>query len=147
SPEAQRFLDDINVRLLAAAKDDMDAVGEVFIRGVLGGAAWEGFPDELQRMFTFNAPAIVADFNGGPLDVDLDDLSRIDVNTLLVAASHSPQPFRDVSEKMAAAIPNARTSLVGGGHLVNPAEPFGRDTPDLARRVGSPADRASSRRA
>ncbi len=48
---------------------------------------------------------------------------RIDKPTLLVAASDSPEAFRQVTELMAAAIPNSRTSLVGGGHIVNPAEP------------------------
>jgi hypothetical protein len=38
-------------------------------------------------------------------------------------ATDSPAAFRQVTEVMAAAIPNARTVLVGGGHLVNPAEP------------------------
>ena len=42
---------------------------------------------------------------------------------LLVAATDSPPEFREVSEAMADALPNARTALVGGGHLIDPAAP------------------------
>jgi len=40
-----------------------------------------------------------------------------------VAGEESPPAFRRVTERMAAAIPNSRTGLVGGGHFVDPGEP------------------------
>jgi pimeloyl-ACP methyl ester carboxylesterase len=51
------------------------------------------------------------------------DLARIDVPTLLVAGEGSPPAFRRVTERMAAAIPDSRTMLVGGGHFIDPGEP------------------------
>lgn len=141
SPEAKALNDDVGGRVRAAAEQDMELVGEVFIRAVLGDPMWEGFPEELRQMFTFNGPAILAEFRGGPLDVSLDDLSRIAVPTLLVAATDSPQPFRDVTEMMAGAIPNSRTSLVGGTHFVNPAEPSALAF--VREQFAQPADRAT----
>jgi hypothetical protein len=42
---------------------------------------------------------------------------------LLVAAADSPQEFHEPIEALAQALPNARTALVGGGHLIDPAAP------------------------
>ena len=50
-------------------------------------------------------------------------LATIDKPTLLVTAADSPPAFTRANERAAAAIPHARTALVGGGHLVNPADP------------------------
>jgi hypothetical protein len=45
------------------------------------------------------------------------------VPTPLVAAAHSPEPFRQVTDAMAAALPTSRKYTVEGGHLINPADP------------------------
>ena len=42
---------------------------------------------------------------------------------LLVAAADSPPEFHEPIEAMADALPNARSVLVGGGHLIDPAAP------------------------
>ena len=42
---------------------------------------------------------------------------------LLVAASDSPPEQRGMSEAMAGVLPNARSALVTGGHLIDPAAP------------------------
>jgi hypothetical protein len=42
---------------------------------------------------------------------------------LLVAAADSPPEFHEPIEVLARALPNARTVLVGGGHLIDPAAP------------------------
>lgn len=88
-------------------------------------------------MFADNGPAILAEFEGGGLEMDPVALARVQQPTLLVAAADSPDAFRQATDAMAAAIPKARTVLVGGGHLVNPAEPavlsFIQEV--LARRV------------
>ncbi|SRR6266496_2707950 len=68
-------------------------------------------------------PAILAEFRGPWLERTAADLAQIDVPTLLVAGEESPPAFRRVTERMAAAIPNSRTGLVGGGHFVDPGEP------------------------
>jgi pimeloyl-ACP methyl ester carboxylesterase len=110
-------------RVLAAAAEDVTTVGETFIRFVLGDATWEGFPVPIKQMFTDNGPAILAEVTGGFLRVDQAELSTIDKPTLLVAAAHSPEAFRQVTDAMAAAMPNSRTHLIKGGHLINPADP------------------------
>ena len=38
-------------------------------------------------------------------------------------AEDSPPEFHDDPEALAAALPNARLSRVGGGHLIDPASP------------------------
>jgi hypothetical protein len=50
-------------------------------------------------------------------------LATIDKPVLLVAASESPPPQRETTEAMAGALPDARTALVSGGHLIDPAAP------------------------
>lgn len=108
---------------VAAAADDPTTVGEAFIRLVLGDGAWEESPAPVRQMFTDNGPAIVAELAGGSLQVDQAALSTINQPTLLVAAAHSPRAFRQVTDAMAAAMPNSRTFIVEGGHLINPAHP------------------------
>ncbi|MFL5797627.1 MAG: alpha/beta fold hydrolase [Actinomycetota bacterium] len=122
-PEARRWADELHQRLLAVAADAPESVGRVFMEGVVGPAAWRSFPEPIQRMITDNGPAILAEFAGGILDTDAKELGKIDVPTLLVAGSDSPPAFRRVTDLMADAIPGARVELVGGGHLVSPAEP------------------------
>jgi pimeloyl-ACP methyl ester carboxylesterase len=123
SPEVARWNEDLSARVEAAASAGMEKVAEALIAGVLGVARWEGFPDQVRQMFTDNGPAILAELRGGSLDVDPSALATIYQPTLLVAASDSPEPFRLGTARMAAAIPNSREVLVGGGHLVNPADP------------------------
>jgi hypothetical protein len=69
-------------RVLAAADEEVTTVGETFIRFVLGGATWEGFPVPIKQMFTGNGPAILAEVTGGFLRVDRAELGTIDVSTL-----------------------------------------------------------------
>lgn len=121
-PEAERWANEVGERVMAAAEESIDSVGRTFLEIVAPGA-WASFPEPVRQMITANGPAIVAEFNGGMLDADLDALRKIEVPTLLVAASDSPPPFRRITERMADTIPGARTALVGGGHLVSPAEP------------------------
>lgn len=123
SPDARQWIDDLHERVKAAATRGIDTVGETFIRGVLGAGAWERFPEQVRRMFADNGPAILAELEGGGLEIDPVALARVQQPTLLVAAADSPDAFRQATDAMAAAIPKARTVLVGGGHLVNPAEP------------------------
>jgi pimeloyl-ACP methyl ester carboxylesterase len=107
-----------------AAKDGVDAVYEALIGEIIGEGAWASFPDEVQRILTHNAPALLAEL--GYVDERMPDaaaFATIDKPALLVAASESPPEQRDMTEAMAAALPNARTALVGGGHLIDPAAP------------------------
>jgi len=123
TPEMQEWADGLTVRLQTAADEDVDTVAEVLLRDVLGDAGWEQLPDQLQQMFTNNSPAILAEAKGGPMDANAGDLAGIHVPVLLVAASDSPDMFRQEVDAIAAAIPHARKVHIGGGHLVNPSDP------------------------
>ena len=121
--EAMVWTEGLRAAVEEAAVRDVSSVAEVFLRRVLGDEAWESFPDRLRQMFVDNSPAILAEFRGPWLEATAADLARIEVPTLLVAGEGSPPAFRRVTERMAAAIPDSRTVLVGGGHFIDPGEP------------------------
>jgi pimeloyl-ACP methyl ester carboxylesterase len=123
SAETAAWEASLGQQVVAAAAEDLTTVGETLIRLVLGDGAWEGFPAPVRQMFTDNGPAILAEVTGGSLPVDQAALASIDQPTLLVAAASSPQAFRQVTDATAAGIPDSRTFIVAGGHLVNPADP------------------------
>ena len=50
-------------------------------------------------------------------------LATVRQPTLLVAAADSPPEFREPIDALQAMLPNARTTLVKGGHLIDPAAP------------------------
>jgi esterase len=123
SAAAAAWEESLRQRVVVAAADNPATVGERFIRAVLGDAAWDGFPAPVRQMFADNGPAIVAEVTGGSLPVDQAALATIDQPTLLVAAAHSPEAFRQVTDVMATAMPTSRTFIVEGGHLIDPADP------------------------
>lgn len=91
---------------------------------MVGEGAWESFPDEARRILTDNGPALLAELHY--VDEEWPDaaaFATIEVPILLVAASDSPPEQREMTEAMARALPNSRTALVGGGHLIDPATP------------------------
>ena len=121
--EAMSWADALRRRLEDAAARDPGSVAETFLRVVLGDEPWEAFPPRIKRMFIDNGPAILAESRGRWLEATESDLARISVPTLLVAGEDSPEPFRRVNARMAAAIPGSKTELVGGGHFISPGEP------------------------
>ena len=123
SAEARLWAAALEDRVLAAADVDMGTVAETFLTGVLGEAAWEGFPESAKQMFTGNGPAIVAEFRGGFLDVSTEQLGALSQPTLLVAGRDSPPAFTEVTKLMAAAMPTAKVEWVDGGHFITPAHP------------------------
>jgi pimeloyl-ACP methyl ester carboxylesterase len=107
-----------------AAEDGVDAVYEALIGEVLGEGAWGSFPDEVRRILTQNGPALLADLHYvDEVMPDATAFATIDKPALLVAASDSPPEQREMTEAMADALPDARTVLVAGGHLIDPATP------------------------
>jgi pimeloyl-ACP methyl ester carboxylesterase len=106
----------------AAATDPAGAAKAMF-DSVLGAAVWPSLPEELRGLFAMNSPAVIAEVRGARLEVDALDLARIDVPTLIVSAAASSAAFRRVSELLASGIPGARTTVVEGGHIIDPAEP------------------------
>jgi pimeloyl-ACP methyl ester carboxylesterase len=107
-----------------AAHNGVDAVYEALIGEVLGEGAWDSFPDEVRRILTQNGPALLAELHYvDEMMPDAAAFATIDKPTLLVAGSESPPEQREMTEAMARALPDARTALVSGGHLVDPASP------------------------
>lgn len=119
----REWLAAVDEEVFAAAEVDVSTVGEVLLRRILGDAAWEELPEEVQQVFAENGPAIVAEERGGLLDVSAEQLGAIVQPTLLVAGKDSPRAFAEVTEVTAAAIPSARIAWVEGGHLIDAAHP------------------------
>jgi esterase len=125
APAAAEWGDALGDRLRAlAAQAGVEAVGEALITEVAGESAWRSFPDEWRRVVTENGPAILAELEGEWwLQADSAALATLEQPVLLVAAADSPPEFHEPIEAMAGALPNARTGLVGGGHIIDPAAP------------------------
>jgi esterase len=122
--EAERWARRLVERTLAAGERGPAAAVETLFRDVLGDDGWGGMPDETRQTMIDNGPALLADLRGDwLLDVDPAALATIDKPTLLVSAADSPPAFRRANERAAAAFPDARTALVAGGHMVDPADP------------------------
>jgi hypothetical protein len=51
------------------------------------------------------------------------DLATVSQPTLIVSAEDSPEALRLVRDRLAEGLPAARSVLVTGGHLINPAQP------------------------
>ncbi|HSJ16830.1 MAG TPA: alpha/beta hydrolase [Solirubrobacterales bacterium] len=107
-----------------AARDGVDRVYEALIDEVMGEGVWDAFPDDVRGVLTANGPALLAELDY--VDEEMpgpDAFASIEVPVLLVAASDSPQPQREMTEAMAEALPSSRTAIVTGGHLIDPATP------------------------
>jgi esterase len=125
SPTGLRWTREVGAHLRqVAARDGVDAVYPALIEAVLGEGAWDSFPDELQSTLAANGAAFLAELHYvDEANPDAAAFATIDKPTLLVAASDSPPEQREMTDAMAAALPNARTALVEGGHLIDPAAP------------------------
>jgi esterase len=121
--ETTAYDEELRRAVEGAAARDASTVAEALIRSVLGDAQWESFPDEVRRMFADNSPAVLAETRGPRFEVGPDQLASIRVPALLVAGDASPADFRDLAERLAAAIPGARLTVVAGGHLIDPGGP------------------------
>jgi esterase len=125
APAAAAWVDGLAGRLRQlAAREGVEAVAEALISEVGGKDAWRSFPDEIRQMLTGNGSAILAELAGEWwLQAEAGTLASIQQPTLLVAAADSPPEFHEPIEALARTLPNARTELVGGGHLIDPAAP------------------------
>jgi esterase len=106
-----------------AAESGVDAVGEAMISDALGEETWASLPEELQQLFTRNGAAILAEQQGEYLDADETALATVDQPVLLVTAADSPPVLHEVAGALAGVLPNARSTMVAGGHLIDPAHP------------------------
>ncbi|HEU0336766.1 MAG TPA: alpha/beta hydrolase [Gaiellaceae bacterium] len=118
-----QWVRELDERLEAAAERDIATVGETMVRGVLGDGAWEELPQPVREVFTANGPAILAEERGGLLDVSPAELGTIAQPALIVAAEDSPPAFAEATSLLAAAMPAAVMTWVGGDHLIDPAHP------------------------
>jgi pimeloyl-ACP methyl ester carboxylesterase len=121
-PVAKAWEDDLHVRLRAAAADD-ERVAETLIEAAVGPGGWETLPSEARELFTANAPAIVAEMEGLNADLDEAALAAIEHPALLVSAAESPGVLRLVAARLASLLANVEEVRVGGGHLIDPADP------------------------
>jgi esterase len=123
SPAGLEWTKGLDARMReVAAQAGVDAVYEALIDEVMGEGVWDSFPEEIRRVLTQNGPALLAELRY--VDEPMPDaaaFATIEVPALLVAASDSPPEQRDMSEKMAEVLPNARLVRIGGGHLIDPA--------------------------
>lgn len=124
-PAAVAWTDGLTARLREVTeRDGVDAVPKALINEVGGEGAWESFPEEARQLLSGNGPAILAELGGEWwLDANASDLAGIEQPALMLIAAASPPEFHQGPEAIAAAIPNARLSKVGGGHLIDPAAP------------------------
>jgi esterase len=120
---AMAYIEELRLVAEAAASKDISTVADALLRNVLGDETWDSFPEDVRDMFADGAAPALAEFRGPAFEVTADDLARIRVPTLLVAAASSHPSLRRVTELMAAAIPGSRMVVVEGGHLIDPAGP------------------------
>jgi pimeloyl-ACP methyl ester carboxylesterase len=123
SPAGLEWTKGLRTRMREVAdRNGVDAVYEALIDEVMGEGVWNSFPDEARRVLTENGAALLAELHyvEEPMP-DFAAFATIEVPALLVAASDSPPEQRDMTEKMAQALPNARLARIGGGHLIDPA--------------------------
>lgn len=132
APEVRPFMEGLADRARrAAAERGIGAVAEALLRVVLHDEGWEALPMETKARLAQNGTAILAEMN----DAEMKDwlaadaaefrakLARITQPALVVAAASSPPPFRQMTDRLTEAMPNARQVVVEGGHLITPSEP------------------------
>jgi esterase len=121
-PEADAWSDDVSAHISrVAAEQGVSAVGEAFVREVVG--MWEELPAAWREMFRANGQAILAELVGGELVVEAAALAKFESPALLVSGTDSPEMFLRVTQALADAIPHGRRAVVPGGHMVDPTDP------------------------
>lgn len=125
APAAAAWNDALSGRLRTVAEEaGVDAVGEALVREVAGPDAWGALPDGLRHALTGNGPGILAELGGEWwLPADAAALASVDRPALIVTAADSPPVFHEGPAALARLLPDARTSVVPGGHLIDPAAP------------------------
>jgi len=113
-----RFLDAFDRRL---AQDGGPAAAELFLRTVLGDAAFERMP----RMFQVRAMAKFAEIRADSVALQAyrpryAELSRITTPVLLLGGERSSPTFRPTLEALQRSLGNARTEIIASaGHMLH----------------------------
>jgi esterase len=121
--EAQAWTEELRAAAEEAASRDLASVAGVLFDRVAGEGALASFPEPLREMFVHNAPVILAEVRPPYFAPTEEELSRIDVPALLVLPEEPLPGMTRATERMAAALPDARLVVVPGGHLVDPTQP------------------------
>jgi pimeloyl-ACP methyl ester carboxylesterase len=84
-----------------------------------GKGAWSQLPSDTRLMLAARVVEIPADFNALFTDVmQLRQLRRLSIPTLLITGKNSPEPSRAVAAHIARVIPKGRNiELAGAGHM------------------------------
>lgn len=129
-PVSQAWAQTLREAVLTAADRDPGSASEVVIRTALGDATWESLPQEVSALLAGASDAVLAEIAGAGLDLSTHpltltaaDLAGVGQPTLLVSAEDSPDGLARVNAVLATHLPNARSLLVPGGHLIDPADP------------------------
>ena len=129
-PISQAWAEALREAVLIAAGRDPGSASEVVVRTALGDDTWESLPPEVAALFAGTSDAVLAeiageglDLSAHPLNLTAADLAAVGQPTLLVSAEDSPDGLRRVDVALATQLPNARSLLVPGGHLIDPADP------------------------
>lgn len=128
APEAQPFLTQTAERVRrAAAERGVEAAAEALLRVALHDEGWEALPKETKARLGRNGPAILAEMSERLDTIDPAEFARrlghVAQPALVVAAAASPPAFRQMTDRLTAALPNARQVVVEGGHLITPTDP------------------------
>lgn len=117
-PVPDRFLEDLDARIAA---EGGEAGAELFLRLVLGDAAYEKMPRAYQARAKAQWRAIVGDCRAlGAYRVRYAELGAVRVPALLLGGDRSAPYFRPTLEALAAALPHARLdTLAGAGHMMH----------------------------
>lgn len=128
--EARRWGLRLRRRVLAATRVHPARAAEAVIVAALGPAAWSELPAAARDALSQTGPAVLAEVHGSGLDLSVDFLAAypgwvadVSCPTLLVSAVDSPHVLRRVNDRLLELLPDARATLVPGGHLIHPAHP------------------------
>jgi esterase len=121
--QAQAWTEELCAAAEEAATQDLGSVADVLLDRVAGKGALASFPEPLREMFVDNAPVILAEVRPPYFAPTDEELSRIAAPTLLLLPEEPLLGMTRATERMAAALPNARLVVVPGGHLVDPTLP------------------------
>jgi pimeloyl-ACP methyl ester carboxylesterase len=103
-----------------AATDGGPAAAEMFLRTVLGDAAYERMPRAFQDRSKSHWRAIRADSHAlATYAPRYESMTTITTPVLLVGGDRSSPYFRPTLDRLLASLPHARLEVVSGGHMLH----------------------------
>lgn len=116
------------------------AAAEMFLRSVMGDAAFDAMPEQFKPLLCATYPEIAADMRSlGCYHVDVDRLRRVTAPSLLLSGDRSLPYYRRGLDVLEIALPRARSALVPrAGHAmhVDAHRAFGALVIEFARDIG-----------